>query len=193
MELGAYHILTTPSLQKVLQSLRARVQGKINETKVMYDERCLVSSKPKLSRVLKCRFKCPDECSATFKYGRYIGHGHYGDVRVCFLQKLFETFDTAGAEAALKLVNQRDQYGRKFDVSHYCRVPTTQICLNNSHFGLESWLDNARRSTHQRGNEVCDCADIGLPPCMVNGVIAEKVFDDKGNHVGWKKLYGTKA
>lgn len=56
-----------------------------------------------------------------------------------------------------------------------------------SHFTMESKRVNARRIAHQKGNAVYTCADFGDTPCMVNGTIGEKVYDDEGSHIGWKR------
>lgn len=50
---------------------------------------------------------------------------------------------------------------------------------------------NNRRKPHQHGNEVCNCATFGDPPCKVNGSIGVKVFNDRGDHVGWEKATVT--
>ena len=85
-----------------------------------------------------------------------------GGVRVGFIIKLLEDLDTSGEEAALELVTRRDEHGGRFQVSHYCRVPTTELCLETTHFGLETAMDNRRRSRYQHRELVCDCADLGL-------------------------------
>ena len=104
-----------------------------------------------------------------------------------FLVKLTDLFEPSPAEAWNFAQRTIDEQGRKRDISHFCHSGTSQLCLEPSHFDLESKLMNAHRNKHQNGNEVCDCAKLGGKLCLVNGNIGEKVFDDDGLHIGWKK------
>ena len=45
----------------------------------------------------------------------------------------------------------------------------------------------------QNGNDVCTCAEYGDPPCMSNGTVGEKVFNNNGVYVGWKRAEGKRG
>ncbi len=81
----------------------------------------------------------------------------------------------------------KDQEKRLYDVSHCCHCHRDESCVGKSHFTMESEGVNARRIAHHNRNAAYNCAGFGDTPCIVNGSIGEKVYDDKGNHVGWKR------
>ena len=41
---------------------------------------------------------------------------------------------------------------------------------------------NAHRRVHQSGKEVCNCVEFGGRPCLINGDIGKKIYDDEGVH-----------
>ena len=191
-------------------NLLHRLERLLEDAKDEYGDGCLHADHKKKERI-GLTAKCPDGCSATYKHNSRgvttTSSGHSAKVRTCFVLKMNECYslhdDHSIAEAAAeKLLKQKgvschllclnsiltipDGLGRSYDISHYCRVPTNNICLNPSHFGLETKQQNSLRSTHQNGNAVCNCADSGLKPCLINGIIGEKVEDENGAHVGWK-------
>ena len=192
--------------------LLERLATLLENAKDEYGDGCLHENHKKKSR-MQITAQCPGGCGATFKHSsRGVIHnqsGHRNKVRTCLVLKMNECYslhdDHSIAEAAAEdLLKQNgvscyllylnsiltipDNLGRSYDISHYCCVPTDNICLNPSHFGLETKQQNNLRSIHQHGNAVCNCADLGLKPCLINGRIGEKVEDRNGAHVGWKAV-----
>ncbi len=138
---------------------------------------------------MSCGYICPLNCENVIKQnGKLMTGRHKGSVRSGLIIKVLDLIDLpGGAEKALALVTQRDQKGRPYDISHLCHVRSDQLCIESSHFEMETRDDNTRRVSHQNGNVVCNCETFGLKPCLTNGSIGEMVYDDDGVHVGWKK------
>ena len=108
----------------------------------------------------------------------------------CFLLKIIHVLDTSGKDVALTLVKQEDSGGKRYEVSHLCHANRDDLCLEVQqfeelqHFELEPKATNNRRTKHQNGNDVCDCAKYGDQMCMSNGAIGELVFNDEGRLIG---------
>jgi hypothetical protein len=63
-----------------------------------------------------------------------------------------------------------DIVGKPMHVSHFCQTQRRNfICWSPEHAGLETFTDNLGRVSHQNGNDVCDCAENGRPPHIING------------------------
>ncbi|KAL8893328.1 MAG: hypothetical protein Q9192_005378 [Flavoplaca navasiana] len=68
--------------------------------------------------------------------------------------------------------------------SHLCKQKRFVRCLTDGHARIESQAQNNRRTSHQNGNFLCDCAPE-YPPCMDNGDNV-KVYDANGIHITWR-------
>ena len=178
----SYHLLILQD-QRPAARLRARLLDKIRTAEEDDGNGCLLLPKTKDNKKILVTYKCPFGCDATYSHGksRNASSGHSLSVRVGYLLKLVHVYDTSGKEAALTLA----QRSKDLEVSHLCHACTHDLCLEVTHFEFESRSTNNRRKSHQNGNVVCDCAEYGDKPCMTNGTIGERVFDDKGLHVGW--------
>ena len=203
----AFHLVKTRN-----PFLLERLERLLENAKDEYGDGCLQEDHKKKER-MQLTARCPGGCSATYKHNcrgvTCARSGHKFSVRTCLLLKMNECYslhdDHSIAEAAAEnLLKQKgvschllclnsiltipDGLGRSYDISHYCCVPSNNICLNPSHFGLETKQQNNVRRTHQSGNALCNCADLGFKPCLINGKIGEKVEDENGEHVGWKAV-----
>ena len=182
----AYLVLLDPPAR---DKLRARVQAKIKSAEEDEDG-CLLLPKTSHNRNLFIYTPCPLGCNVVYKQGtkRKDTSGHMVAIRLCVLIKLIQVYDTSGKDAALTFANQ----SKTLEVSHLCRTRSSDLCVDVNHFELELHSTNSRRTVHQNGNSVCDCAEYGDRPCLTNGSIRKKVFDDKGAHVGWKSAKGKR-
>ena len=183
----AYLVLLDPPAR---DKLRARVQAKIKSAEEDEDG-CLLLPKIPSNKYLDIKTPCPLGCNAVYKQGganRKDTSGHKVAVRLCVLIKLIQVYDTSGKDAALTFANQ----SKTLEVSHLCRARSSDLCVDINHFELELHSTNSRRTIHQNGNSVCDCAEHGDRPCLTNGSIGKKVFDDEGAHVGWKSAKGKR-
>lgn len=113
--------------------------------------------------------------------------GHRKLCRLGVRIKLLDALDLGGKDAALKSITRPDAQGQAFDVSHYRHCRIDQMCVESTHFDLESKGTNARRASHQHGNLLCNCAYLGDKTCLVNGAIGEEVYDEEGAHMGWAR------
>ncbi len=170
------------------KSFEARILDKIAHADES-ENGCLTLSNSSHNTTMTYKKTCPLNCENVIKSNEKLVTGrHKGFARTCLMIKVLELLDLpGGAEKALALVTQRDQEGRPYDVSHLCRVRRDQLCIESTHFEMETREDNTRRTVHQNGNAVCSCETFGLKPCRTNGSIGEMVYDDNGVHVGWKK------
>jgi hypothetical protein len=64
---------------------------------------------------------------------------------------------------AFVYLDKSSKRSRMFDASHRCCAATSNYCIRPEHVFLETTKTNGDRSQHQRGNEVCDHADL---PCI---------------------------
>ena len=76
---------------------------------------------------------------------------------------------------------------KPLEISHLCHACRDDLCLEVKHFEIEPGPTNTRRTKHQNGNEVCNCVEFGDQPCMSNSTIGEKIFNNEGVYVGWKR------
>ena len=148
--------------------------------------------KSTFNKYMKITAKCPLGCGSTYQSGTKTTRntkspGHQESVRYCFLLKMFQVLDASGKDTALTLAKQEDSRGKRYEVSHRCHAHRDDLCIDVQHFELEPKSTNDRRGRHQSGNDVCNCAEHGDPPCMLNGTIGEKVCDNDGVHIGWKR------
>ena len=182
----AYLLLLDPPTG---DKLRARVLARIKSATEDGDG-CLLLPKTSSNRQLQLAYKCPLDCGATWHRGggRKDASGHKFHIRFGVILKLIHVYDTSGEEAALTLARRC----KTLEVSHLCLACTDDLCVEATHFVLELATTNDRRIKHQNGNRVCNCAEFGDQPCMTNGRIGEKVFDDEGVHVGWKRAKGER-
>jgi len=85
-----------------------------------------------------------------------------------------------------------DIKGKPIEISHYCRVNSLSICIEDKHFGVETREVNREREAYQSSRMPCNCNDPQLQPhlrrkpCQENGSVGEKILDDNGKHIGWK-------
>lgn len=176
-------------------SLRARVLDRKQKAEENEDG-CLLLPKSSHNRQMRITARCPFDCDSTYSHstvGTKNSPGHRLDSRFCFLLKIIHVLDTSGKDAALALVKQKDKGGKRYEVSHLCHANRDDLCVEVQHFELEPKASNDRRISHQNGSDVCNCAENGALPCMVNGTIGKKVFNDEGVHVGWKRAEGKRG
>ena len=76
--------------------------------------------------------------------------------------------------------------GNKKEVSHRCKGRTTRLCID--HLELEPQSRNIHRTRHQNSKEVCNCANDGIKPYLINSTIDETNLDETGHLIGWKAI-----
>lgn len=189
-DLLALQCLLNPSSSKLLKARAAGRQAIADEE----ENGCLILPNTPKDRRISVTTTCPLECGARYGAGSGGNYpGHRRSVRLGVVIKIIQTLETDGKDAALALLKKRDLRGKPYEVSHMCHARTDQVCIEPTHFEMESQATNARRKQHQNGHEVCDCASFGDRPCLVNGDIGVEVYDDDGELIGWKKKEGSKA
>ena len=174
-------------------ALEARIAQYIATAEIIenqdFDE-CLVIP---TSRALRVTGPCPLNCGNGYRKSATKNCPEHSEkARLGLVMKLLEALEAGDKQTAEKLVMLRDEAGKKYEVSHLCRTGPGKICIQSSHFVIENRVVNVRRMPHQNGNSVCNCADFGDRPGMVNPNVGVKVFNDQGDHVGWAPARGTK-
>lgn len=95
--------------------------------------------------------------------------------------KLLECFQTSENENEIKtrqLLNQKNERGFFFEISHFCKALKLDLCIEPSHFCMKFKSINDRRKGHQNEIYLCNCADFNDKPYLINLEIDEKIYDE---------------
>ena len=176
------------------EAIRSRMTTRLMSAEEQ-DDGCLVLTKGPQGRKFEvvgpCNLNCGNKYHrASSRYKNSSGSpGHKVGLRFGLLIKMFEVFDEAAQAALWDFVKlMRGPEGSlSHEVSHYCRCRTDILCVETTHFDMEPRWKNLRRTKHQAGNALCNCASTGDKPCIINPKIGEKIFDEEGNHIGWER------
>lgn len=103
--------------------------------------------------------KCPlKKCDSTYSYSARgktsTLPGHRQLIRIYFLIELIDALKTSGKTTAIHLGTQRDSRGKRFEISHLCHAKSDDLCVENTHFELESKATNDRRRSYHNGNDL---------------------------------------
>ena len=174
------------------QYLRQCSKKELDDVLIRYDRVCRGANSSvntrgcKISKVtLNLCWYCPStECA--FPRSRLVKR--FGGFNRHRPQSLFEMVMLTKRGDWLGLIKAcfgRDQRGHKLHTSHFCRA-INGVCWEPSHATQEERLINqGPRAKHQAGSEVCDCADHGRDPCLVNGSNIP-VYDSDGKIIRWR-------
>ena len=137
------------------------------------EDGCFTIEKTPHDREYRVTGKCPLDCPAIY-HKSHSSSGHCHVIRLCVMFTVL-TLDQSEYQGFLQGVD-------KLQVSHYCCCEAARLCIEPSHFGMETFTQNLVRKKHHNGNALCKCKI----PCRTNGK-HRKVLDHNGLHIGWQE------
>lgn len=149
---------------------------------------------PTRGRAKCCRVLCENlACTQTIKYNGKVIKGHVKTFVYGFIRKAVKLYKEDGIMKVAELFNTRNKNNRQLQWSHFCRCEGIWSCVRPDHFDMETEGQNLARKPHQCGRQVCDCAEKGYPPCLVNNPpppappISKPIYNGD-ELVGWEPI-----